>query len=179
ELEKPLKNICMKIMGPRSHIHERSEASFLKQYLMPFIDLFVLEETDNDLIYSLIDGSEKNKSKKPDFMLNIKDKKRDLYFFYVELKRPVCKSIYREENDFVKLLKLMKASVDDQVAVGMANPMSLGLQCEGFKCSLYQMRLNQEGIYLATCARKFLLIENQSMILNTIPEVEVFGYIKI
>ncbi|KAI9475448.1 MAG: hypothetical protein EXX96DRAFT_651228 [Benjaminiella poitrasii] len=136
---------------------------------MSYIDLFVLEGTRSTAL-------KKSKSKKPDFMLDIRGKKRDLYFFYAGLKRPSCKSIFQEENDFVKLLKIMKTSVDNQVTLGMGNPVSLGLLCEGFSCSPYQMKLAQEDIiYLATCLRQFLFVKSPSMILNIIPAAEVFG----
>ncbi|RCH90159.1 hypothetical protein CU097_003960 [Rhizopus azygosporus] len=36
ELKECLENICKKIISPRSRIHQRSEASSLNQYLMPF-----------------------------------------------------------------------------------------------------------------------------------------------
>jgi len=76
-------------------------------------------------------GQEKKK-KKPDFMLGITDRKREAYYyFYVEVKRPDAKSIYQEEDDYVKLLKQMKGSIDNQAYLGMANPVSLGLLCEG------------------------------------------------
>lgn len=54
-----------------------------------------------------------------------------LTFFYVKLKWPAYKSVYQEANDYVKLLKLMKVSLDDQAAVEIRNPESLGLLCQG------------------------------------------------
>ncbi|ORE03961.1 hypothetical protein BCV72DRAFT_295485 [Rhizopus microsporus var. microsporus] len=98
---------------------------------MPFINEVVLWETGDDVVYSLIDESEKKKTKKPDFMLGIEDRKRDAYFFYVKLKIPACKNIYQEENDYVKSLKLMKISLNDQATIRIKNPKSLGPLCEG------------------------------------------------
>ncbi|KAI9480419.1 MAG: hypothetical protein EXX96DRAFT_617388 [Benjaminiella poitrasii] len=116
-----------------SKIYRRSEASFLNHYLMPYIELLVLEETDNVVIYSL-------RPKKPDYLLGIENRRRELYFVYVELNRTACNNNNQEENDIVKLSKLMKASVDDQEAVEMENPISLRLMCEGFTCNLNKMR---------------------------------------
>jgi len=78
-----------------------------------------------------IDGSDAKKRKKPDFMLGIKDRKRELYYFYVEVKRPKVKSIYQEEDDYAKLLKQLKGSIDNQLKLGMKDPKSFGLLCEG------------------------------------------------
>lgn len=75
--------------------------------------------------YYRIGGSEEKKTTKPGFMLGIEDRKRDAYFFYVDLKTPACKSVYQEENDYVKLLKCMKVYLDDQAAIGIRNPESL------------------------------------------------------
>ncbi|KAG1176428.1 hypothetical protein G6F36_010956 [Rhizopus arrhizus] len=80
-----------------------------------------------------IDVAEKNQKKKPDFKLGIMDRKREVYFFYIEIKRPEKESKYQEEDDFVKLMKEMKFSVDRQISLGMKNPLSFGLLCEG-KC---------------------------------------------
>jgi len=64
-------------------------------------------------------------------MVGIQDRKRELYFFYVEVKRPKVKSVYQEEDDYVKLLKQLKESIDNQLKLGMKNPKSFGLLCEG------------------------------------------------
>lgn len=66
------------------------------------------------IFFCSIDGPEEKKKKKPDFMLDITDRKREAYYFYVEVKRPDPKSIYQEEDDYVKLLKQMKGSIDNQ-----------------------------------------------------------------
>ncbi|CAO3635985.1 unnamed protein product [Mucor fragilis] len=86
----------------------------MNQKLMPFLQTILLEGTNGSTIYSIIDGPEEKKKKKPDFMLDITDRKREAYYFYVEVKRPDPKSIYQEEDDYVKLLKQMKGSIDNQ-----------------------------------------------------------------
>lgn len=78
-----------------------------------------------------MDGYEKDESEKLDLMLGITDRKRELYFFYVELKRPERQSIYQKEDDFCKLLKQIKVPVDKQVKLKLASPASCGLFCEG------------------------------------------------
>ncbi|CAO3658156.1 unnamed protein product [Rhizopus stolonifer] len=162
-----------------SKVHKKSEASFLDRYLMSFLNAFFLERADDTVIYSIIDGFDEKKKKKPDFMLGIEDRKREVYYFYIEVKRPNIKSIYQEEKDFVKLLKQMKASIDSQVKLGMKSPKSLGLLCEGFSSSLYQMTLQEEGVYISACLRSFQLVENKNMILNVVSAVEAFGFVKV
>lgn len=47
------------------------------------------------------------------------------------MKRPGQVSLYQDEDDYVKLLKQMKTSVDAQIDFGVRNPTSLGLLVEG------------------------------------------------
>ncbi|KAG1462476.1 hypothetical protein G6F46_001392 [Rhizopus delemar] len=131
QMEECLKKLCESIVGSNNRIHTRSEASFLNQHLMPFINEILLKNTDNSIVYSMIDGSEKKQAKKPDFIFEIQDRKRELYYFYIEMKRPGSKSVYQEEDDFTKLLKHLKKSIDDQAMLGMKTPESFGLLCEG------------------------------------------------
>ena len=77
------------------------------------------------------DGSESNRRQKPDVMIGVVDRKRELYFFYVEVKRPSTSSIYQEENDHVKLLKHLKYSIDKQIDAKIKDPVSYGLLCQG------------------------------------------------
>lgn len=46
-------------------------------------------------------------------------------------KRPDTSSKYQAEDDFTKLMKMMKDSVDEQLYLGIDNPTSLGLLVEG------------------------------------------------
>ncbi|KAG1121476.1 hypothetical protein G6F42_012393 [Rhizopus arrhizus] len=178
EQEEGLLKVCQKFISFGANIHEKSEANFMNHYLMPFLNSIILEETDESIVYSMIDGSDAKKRKKPDFMLGIKDRKRELYYFYVEVKRPKVKSIYQEEDDYAKLLKQLKGSIDNQLKLGMKDPKSFGLLCEGFSCSLYKMTILEEGIYASSCLRRFQLVENLSMILNVVPATEVFIFLK-
>ncbi|RCH97910.1 hypothetical protein CU097_010757 [Rhizopus azygosporus] len=123
-----------------------------------------------------MDGYEKDESEKPGLMLSITDRKRKLYF-YVELKRPECQSIYQKEDDFCKLLKQMKVPVDKQVKLKLVNPASCGLLCEGFNSSLYKMTLVEDGIYLPIMVKRFSLIENESQLLNAATIIEALGLV--
>ena len=64
-------------------------------------------------------------------MIGIEDRKRDIYFFYTEIKRPNTSSNYQEENNYVKLLKHLTNSIDKQVDARIEGPVSYGLLCEG------------------------------------------------
>jgi hypothetical protein len=77
-----------------------------------------------------IDSPEKNK-KKPDLMLGYEDRKKQVFFFFVEMKRMNTTSKYQAEDDFVKLMKQQKLSVDTQLGLGVRSPVSYGLLCEG------------------------------------------------
>jgi hypothetical protein len=82
-----------------------------------------------------IDKPEKNK-KKPDFMI---EKKKEIYFFFIEIKSPEALSKCQAEDDFVKLLKQMEGSIDDQLSFGINSPTSIGLLDEGM--SFYTSRI--------------------------------------
>lgn len=70
-------------------------------------------------------------------MLGYKDRKREVFLFYVELKKPDKDSKYQVEDDFVKLCKHMKHSIDKQAAIGIEAPVALGLWCEGISFFFY------------------------------------------
>lgn len=69
-----------------------------------------------------MDVAEKGQKKKSDFQLGIKDRKREIYLFYIEIKRPEKESKHHKEDDLVKLVKMMKLSVDRQISLGMKKP---------------------------------------------------------
>lgn len=65
-------------------------------------------------------------------MLGISGKKRKgVWFFFIEVKRPGVTSHYQEEDDFTKLMKQSKSSIDEQLHLGIEDPVSLGLLVEG------------------------------------------------
>jgi hypothetical protein len=81
------------------------------------------------MLINRIDGVKGNK-KKPDFMLGIKSRKRTIFFFFIEVKRPDITSNHQEENDYVKLIKQLKSSIDEQLKIKMKTPVAYGLLCE-------------------------------------------------
>lgn len=82
------------------------------------------------MLMDRIDKPDQN-GKKPDFMIGTKVKSKELYFFFVEVKRPETTSKYQPEDDYAKLMKQLKGSVDEQLRLGVEIPSSLGLLVEG------------------------------------------------
>lgn len=75
-------------------------------------------------------------------MLGLKTRKHEVYYFFVEVKRPLQESKYQPDSDFTKLMKLMKSSINNQLHYGFTEPFSLGLLCEGnidIKCSIIKV----------------------------------------
>ncbi|KAI8078601.1 hypothetical protein BDF21DRAFT_341170, partial [Thamnidium elegans] len=89
-----------------------SEATFTDHYLLPAIRRILLKGANEDMIYAMTDKPDRHK-KKPDFMIGTKVKGKEIYFFFVEIKRPGTTSKYQPEDDFVKPMKQMKSSVCD------------------------------------------------------------------
>ncbi|KAG1037850.1 hypothetical protein G6F43_012773 [Rhizopus delemar] len=56
------------------------------------------------------------------------------------------------------------------------SPVAFGVHCEGFDCSFIQMKVIEDGIYLATTLRKFKLPKNTSSLLDVPRVVECFEY---
>lgn len=63
-------------------------------------------------------------------MLGFKNRKREVYVFFVELERPDKLSKYQVEDNHCKLMKHLKSSIDAQVKIGIENSTSIGLLCE-------------------------------------------------
>ncbi|KAL9537239.1 hypothetical protein MBANPS3_011956, partial [Mucor bainieri] len=111
-------------------------------------------------------------------MLGLESRKRIVNLFYMKVKRPDIKSCHQKEDDYTKLLKQMKDSIDLQVTLGMSKPVSVGILCEDFSCFLYRMRLLQDGAYVSVCLRKFLLVEDMIMIVNVTAAFEALWFVK-
>ncbi|KAG0931592.1 hypothetical protein G6F57_009323 [Rhizopus arrhizus] len=157
KVDKCIKSMCLGLLLRRAHAKDNTEATFTDKYLMPYINEVLLNNCDEGIVYSMIDGVEGNK-KKPDFMLGIKNRKRTMFFFFVEVKRPDITSNHQEENDYVKLLKQLKSSIDEQLKIKMKAPVAYGLLCE------------EEGIYLPVTIRRLTLPKEKHEFLN-IPRV--------
>ncbi|KAI7866972.1 hypothetical protein BDF14DRAFT_1807063 [Spinellus fusiger] len=156
-LFKKVKILSTYIINDKARICEQSEATFLFKHLMPVIKEVLLSETGDKTIYAVIDRSISN-GKRPDFMLGTTTtNNNNIFVFFVEVKRPNTTSCYQEEDDFTKLLKQMKLSIDSQLYLGVKDPFSLGLLLKGHKCSLYRMTLVADGIYLPVMIKKSFL----------------------
>ncbi|KAI8990358.1 hypothetical protein BDB01DRAFT_781074 [Pilobolus umbonatus] len=112
-------------------------------------------------------------------MLGFKDRKREIFCFYIEIKRPGKDSKYQEEDDFVKLMELMKFSFNRQITLGIKNPLAFGLLCQGFTSSLYKMTLKEDGIYMPIMVKRFSLVGDKSELMNVPLIVEAFGMVKV
>ncbi|ORE01295.1 hypothetical protein BCV72DRAFT_339521 [Rhizopus microsporus var. microsporus] len=174
-LSESIKDLAEQLINNKAKINQASEASFMDKHLMPEIRRVLLNNASDDIVYAMIDGMDTNK-KKPDFMLGFSKKRKDIYCFFVEVKRPKQKSSYQEEDDMTKLLKQLKFSIDKQLLLGLRDPVSLGLLVEGFKCSLYKMTLVADGIYLPWLVKRFSLVEeiHQMVLLPSIVESLTF-----
>lgn len=95
--------------------------------------ILIVTHTKDFASYSQIHSIDKadHDGKKPDIMIGTESKEKDVYFFYVEIKRPNTSSRYQVEDDSVKLMKEMKGSIDSQLRLGIKNPSSLGILVEG------------------------------------------------
>ncbi|CAO3692094.1 unnamed protein product [Rhizopus stolonifer] len=126
EMEITIKSCCNRFIRSSFNIVINSEAAFIKKHLQPFIDVVFLENDIKNLIYNCTDAPIDD-GRKPDIAFGISYKGKGRFFFFVEVKRPGQFSIYQDEDDYVKLLKQMKTSVDAQIDLGVRNPTSLGL----------------------------------------------------
>lgn len=91
-----------------------------KLFLLLFTSLF---DTRTDV-------AEKT-GKKPDWKIGTRFKRKDYFFFFVEVKRLGVGSSYQAEDDLVKLMKLMKDSINEQIDLGFTAPVSFSLLVEG------------------------------------------------
>ncbi|KAI9274953.1 hypothetical protein EDC94DRAFT_509052 [Helicostylum pulchrum] len=155
-------------------LNQQSEDSFADFYLKPLIREVVLNSCDNNIVYSGSDAPDPNTAskKKPDIMLGFKNRKREVYVFFVELERPDKLSKYQVEDNHCKLMKHLKSSIDAQVKIGIENPTSIGLlyslisRISGLVCSLTKMSIAEEGIYLPVTLRKFRLPKCSILLLS-------------
>ncbi|KAI9245446.1 hypothetical protein BY458DRAFT_528873, partial [Sporodiniella umbellata] len=160
-----------------ANIADCYEASFMDRYLMPAIRRVLLQDVGKDILYALIDKPNKD-GKRPAFMVGTKFRSKDLYFFFVEVKRPKVLSRNQPEDDFVKLMKQMKRSVDDQLYLGVENPLSLGLLVEGYCCTLFQAAILADGIYIPMAISRFSLVEYCHHLIHIPSIVEAFFFVK-
>ncbi|KAI8090085.1 uncharacterized protein B0P05DRAFT_584314 [Gilbertella persicaria] len=175
-MTKAIKSLVKQLKNNQANVPYGSETSFMDKYLKPIWTQMLTSGLDRSFIYSTTDGS--HYGIKPDFMIGVAQRKNPLYFFFVEVKRPAETSCYQEESDFVKLLKEMKHSINDQLVLGFNDPISYGLLVEGFRCSLFRMFLASEGIYMSVLLKRFLLVEETNDMINLPSVVEAFDFVK-
>ncbi|KAG2237313.1 hypothetical protein INT48_009046, partial [Thamnidium elegans] len=162
----------------RASAANSSETTFTEKYLLPIIQRVLLKDASEDTIYTMIDKPESN-NMKPDFMIGAKVRTKEVYFFFIEVKRPEATSKYQPEDDYTKLMKEMKCSVDTQLRLGVLNPTSLGVLVEGFKCTLFQMKLVSDGIYMPVAFDRFSLVKEIHQLVNLPSVVEAFYFVKV
>ncbi|KAI8077281.1 uncharacterized protein B0P05DRAFT_597268 [Gilbertella persicaria] len=172
-----VKDLVKNMKEYRASAANNSEASFTDKYLTPVIQRVLLKNASEELYYALIDKPCKNK-KKPDSMFGTRVRNKEIFFFFIEIKRPEATSKYQLEDDYAKLMKLMKGSLDDQLCLGVKDPLSLGLLVEGFKCTLFQMRLPADGIYMPMAFERFSLVEELHQLVHLPSIVEALYYVK-
>ncbi|KAL7313116.1 hypothetical protein PS15m_006900 [Mucor circinelloides] len=178
DMMKTIKYLSRAIISNKAKISCSSEASFSEKYIMPAIRRVILDKSSDSIIYAIIDKADKYK-KKPDIMIGTEFKKKDYYFFFVEIKRPSTQSKYQAEDDYVKLLKEMKGSIDNQLLLGIENPSSLGLLVEGFTCTLFCTVLLTDGVYCPIAVKRFHLVGEIYEMINLPSIVEVLTFVKI
>lgn len=144
---------------------------------MPAIRRVILENTSDNIVYALIDKPDQDR-KKPDVMIGTQYKKKDIYFFYVEVKRPLMQSKYQIGDDAVKLHKEIKDSVNSQLSLGIENPSSLGPVVEGYACTFYKTALLADGVYTQMALKRFSLIEGVYDMINLPLIAESLSFVK-
>ncbi|KAL9536777.1 hypothetical protein MBANPS3_012377 [Mucor bainieri] len=92
-----------------------------------------------------------------------------------EIKSRDVTSKYQAESDDVKLLKQLKLSIF-QVYLNFPSPVAYGFLCEGLECSMFQMKLVEEGVYLATTLRNFRLPKDCTCLLDSPHAVQCMEY---
>ncbi|KAI9274044.1 hypothetical protein EDC94DRAFT_510311, partial [Helicostylum pulchrum] len=88
---------------------------------------------------------------------------------------PHKSSKYQPEDNYCKLMEYLKSSIDIQLSLKIEDPVSLGILCEGFLCSLIRMTLVEDGIYLPVVIRKFMFPESLIVSLHIPIAVEYFS----
>lgn len=136
----------------------------------------ILDVSSDDVVYSLADNEEYDKDQ-PDLMIGTEVKNKDHYFFFVEIK-DASRSRYQVEDNSVKLMKLMKNSIDDQLRLGIENPSSLGLLVQDLKYTLFFAKLLVNGVYAPIAVKRFSVVEGVNDMIHLPAVVEVLHFVK-
>ncbi|KAG1469452.1 hypothetical protein G6F56_003250 [Rhizopus delemar] len=114
---------------------------------------------------------------KPDLLVLLKlrfDIRVD--FFVCEIKKPCCSS-NKYETDFVKIQREMKAIIDQQIDLGINNPICYGLLVEGYDCYLYRMSLEYEAEYRSHLIAQFRTLRDALDIMLLLPAINILSYL--
>ncbi|ORE18491.1 hypothetical protein BCV71DRAFT_179465, partial [Rhizopus microsporus] len=171
--DEHVKDLALHVHQYSTSVSGASGASFTEKYIMPAIRRVLLKNTNENIVYVMIDKPD-DSGKKPDFMIGSRPKKKEFYFFFVEIKRSDITSKHRAEDEFTKILKQMKDSADKALCLGVKGPVSLGLL---FKSTVFQMKLVVGGIYLPTAIKRFLLVEEVHELVHLPSIVEVLFFL--
>ncbi|KAI8881004.1 hypothetical protein K501DRAFT_190003 [Backusella circina FSU 941] len=99
-------------------------------------------------------------------------------FFVCEIKKPGCSS-NKYETDFVKVQREMKAIIDQQIDLGVVNPVCYGLLVEGYDCYLYQMSLKYEAEYRSRLIAQFRTLRDAPDIMLLLPAINILSYLDV
>ncbi|KAI8356593.1 hypothetical protein EDC96DRAFT_484054 [Choanephora cucurbitarum] len=177
EMSRVVKRLVTSMTSSNTSIAESSEATFTGKYLKPVVDEILIKNKTQQQVYGEIDTN--YHGYKPDMLFGAKRKRKDFFFFFVEIKRPGQTSKYQPEDDLTKLLKQMKHSVDEQLFLGVKAPKSLGLLVEGFDCFLYQMIVLEDGIYFPMMIKSFCLVRRVDEMIWMPTIVECLTFVKV
>ncbi|ORE03641.1 hypothetical protein BCV72DRAFT_212825 [Rhizopus microsporus var. microsporus] len=166
-MDKTIYDLCKHFMKDKTIISKNSEAIFTSKYTMPVFSKIFLDGCEKDAVYGM--------GKKSNLFLGLQTKGKNTYFFFIEVKRPYTTSKYKEE-DFAKLLKQIRSSLDRQLFLGIGGHMSFGMLC--FRCSLFRMGLHEIGIYMPVLIRGFLLVEETADVVHIHVIVESMMLVK-
>ncbi|RCH91092.1 hypothetical protein CU098_007774 [Rhizopus stolonifer] len=156
-------------------VAQTSKATVTEECLVLAVQRILLKGASEDylLCHPQKDG------KKADFMMGTRVKDKEIYFFFVEVKRPHINSKYQLEDNYTKIMKQMKSSVDDQLCLGAKNPESLDLLVEGFNGTFFQMKLLADGVYMPIALECFSLVEEIHQLVDLPSIVEALCFVKV
>ncbi|KAG2203614.1 hypothetical protein INT47_011708, partial [Mucor saturninus] len=155
------------------------EENAAKNEMMSMVKDLTKDETQFGACVANASEASFTENNRPNFMIGTKVKSKDLYFFFVEVKRPQTTSAYQPEDDYVKLMKQLKDSIHKQLYLGVENPNSLGLLVEGYTCTLFQMMLFADGIYMPMAIDRFSLVEGSHHLVHLPSIDESFRFVKV
>ncbi|PHZ11145.1 uncharacterized protein RHIMIDRAFT_239290 [Rhizopus microsporus ATCC 52813] len=76
-------------------------------------------------------------------------------------------------------MKHMKNPIDNQINIGIQEPISFGVLYESPRCSLFKMSLIEDGICLPVSIRRLSLVEDLFLLMNVVCAVETLATVKI